>query len=152
MVKCMARATKRSRAIEALEALQNRYGQLAPEAVVEAARDPASPLHGYFLWDDEAAGHEFRMEQARQLIRSVTVRLTIKHRTIDPSRYIHDQRVKPRESVYVDIQYVTAESLVNKTLSAELDRIQGVVARAIRIAQALDKEKEFRALLKKVLR
>ncbi len=47
-------------------------GLLQPESVVEAARSNTSPLHSRFQWDNSIAAHEFRLWQARQLIR-VTV-------------------------------------------------------------------------------
>ena len=44
-------------------------GLLLPEEVVKAARDPSSPLHNNFDWDDTEAAEKWRLEQARQLIR-----------------------------------------------------------------------------------
>jgi len=41
--------------------------------VVEMAFDPDCPLHSYFEWDDGAAAHQYRLSQARQLIRSITI-------------------------------------------------------------------------------
>lgn len=52
-----------------------RDGQLLPAAVVDAARDPASPLHTYFDWDDDSAGEKYRLVQAGMLIRRVKVHL-----------------------------------------------------------------------------
>lgn len=49
-------------------------GVLLPERVVEAARPKESPLHDCFTWDDDKAAHEYRLWQARTLIRT-TVRL-----------------------------------------------------------------------------
>ena len=49
-------------------------GLLQPEAVVEKARPVTSPLHSKFTWDDSEAAHQYRLWQARQLIR-VTVEL-----------------------------------------------------------------------------
>lgn len=49
-------------------------GELVPEAVVEDARDPASPLHSLFEWDDAEAAHQHRLSQARAMIRAVVVR------------------------------------------------------------------------------
>jgi len=46
-----------------------RDGELLPEDVVEAARPPRSPLHSRFTWDDSEAAHQYRLWQARQLIR-----------------------------------------------------------------------------------
>ncbi|HAO99858.1 MAG TPA: hypothetical protein DCQ83_07415 [Fibrobacteres bacterium] len=44
-------------------------GLLKPEQVVEAARDPGSPLHDQFQWDDTAAAEAYRIQQARGLLR-----------------------------------------------------------------------------------
>lgn len=58
---------------EALQALQDRYGQLSPELVVQAAHPARSPLHHYFEWNEHQAAAQYRMVQARQLIRSIQV-------------------------------------------------------------------------------
>jgi len=50
-------------------------GQLRPEGVVDAARDPQSLLHPCFEWDDAVAGEKYRREQASNLIRSIRVLL-----------------------------------------------------------------------------
>lgn len=49
-------------------------GILRPEAVVEYAKNPETALHTRFQWDNRRAGHEYRLWQARQLIR-VSVRM-----------------------------------------------------------------------------
>lgn len=46
-------------------------GLVHPEAVVDSARPKSSPLHSRFEWDDGEAGHQYRLWQARQLIRVV---------------------------------------------------------------------------------
>lgn len=55
-----------------LERIRGRDGLRAP-AVVEAAREEDSPLHGCFIWDDSEAGEAYRLIQARTLIRSVVL-------------------------------------------------------------------------------
>jgi len=50
-----------------------RRGALSADAVVDAARAPASPLHRHFEWNDAKAGHAYRLAQARYLIRSITI-------------------------------------------------------------------------------
>lgn len=47
-------------------------GLLRCEDVVETAKDTNSPLHTLFEWDNNVAGAEYRLWQARQIIR-VTV-------------------------------------------------------------------------------
>ena len=56
-----------------LEALRDVDGGLTADRVVDAASDPAHPLHHRFEWDDGVAGHAHRLAQARGLIRSVRV-------------------------------------------------------------------------------
>jgi hypothetical protein len=46
-------------------------GEITPELVLEDAKDSASPLHDYFEWDDSTAAFEWRLQQARVLIRSI---------------------------------------------------------------------------------
>lgn len=46
-------------------------GELTPQDVVGDARNPNSPLHSYFEWNDGAAAEAYRLHQARGLIRSV---------------------------------------------------------------------------------
>jgi len=43
-------------------------GRLTPPAVVEAARNPRSPLHRHFEWDDAKAAEAYRLDQARAII------------------------------------------------------------------------------------
>lgn len=47
---------------------------ITPEEVVEFARDERTALHRYFEWDDTAAAREYRIDQARRVLRmAVTV-------------------------------------------------------------------------------
>lgn len=48
-------------------------GLLRPSDVVDAARDKRSVLHGSFTWDDTEAAEQYRLWQARQLIRCSVV-------------------------------------------------------------------------------
>ncbi|MEN0652374.1 MULTISPECIES: hypothetical protein [Hyphobacterium] len=50
-----------------------RNGRLTSEAVVEEAKDEASPLHPAFEWDNDRAAHQYRVTQAAHLIRSITL-------------------------------------------------------------------------------
>ncbi len=51
-----------------------RTGELTPARVVAAAEDPKSELHKRFDWDDGEAARNWRLSQARQVIRvAVTV-------------------------------------------------------------------------------
>ena len=56
-----------------LERIYETNGVLTPEAVVDDARPDDAPLHSHFEWDDALAGEQYRLVQARHLIRAVTV-------------------------------------------------------------------------------
>jgi hypothetical protein len=58
---------------ERLAGIYASRGELTPEAVVEEARPADSDLHSRFEWDDSIAGPKYRLQQARELIRSVRV-------------------------------------------------------------------------------
>ncbi len=54
---------------------ESHAGLLNPHVVVDAARDPLSPLHAEFEWDDSEAAELYRLAQAGALVRRM--RLTI---------------------------------------------------------------------------
>lgn len=57
---------------ELLRIAESNSGVLKPEDVVHAAESVTSPLHSHFEWDDSKAAADYRLFQARNLIR-VTV-------------------------------------------------------------------------------
>lgn len=63
--------------IEILDALEAQ-DKLDAEAVVTLASAPDHPLHRYFDWDDETASHQWRLFQARCLIRRPRIRVEVK--------------------------------------------------------------------------
>lgn len=66
-------------------------GELTPEDVVGDARNDNSPLHSFFEWDDGEAAEQFRLQQARGLIRSVV------------AIYTDGERPAVKQKVYVHI-------------------------------------------------
>lgn len=66
-------------------------GDLTSERTVAAAQPKDAPLHPQFTWNDKTAGHQFRLIEARQLIRSVVVvHQDEKGDQVAPeSRYVH---------------------------------------------------------------
>ena len=61
---------------EILQSIAERNGGIiTPSLVLSNASDPANPLHHHFQWDDGVAAHNWRLEQAAQLIRRVRITL-----------------------------------------------------------------------------
>lgn len=56
------------------EDLKNSVG-LTAENLVDASRPEGAPLHNEFEWDDGIAAEEWRKEQARYIIRHLTVKI-----------------------------------------------------------------------------
>jgi len=48
-------------------------GELSAEGVLLDARLAQSPLHSFFEWDDSEAAQQYRLAQARLMIRSVAI-------------------------------------------------------------------------------
>jgi hypothetical protein len=58
---------------EALQGIYEKHGALTPHLVVTTFRPKTHPCHGSLNWDDKAAAEAHRLDQARALIRSVTI-------------------------------------------------------------------------------
>lgn len=56
-----------------LKQIEEEEGVLDPHSVIEHARSEYSPIHDRFTWDDTEAAIQYRLQQARQLIREVTI-------------------------------------------------------------------------------
>jgi hypothetical protein len=76
----------RAKVIAELKRIANSSnGILLPEEVVDAARSPSSILHKSFTWEDTEAAHQYRLWQARTLIRT-TIRYVQINRDTRPAR------------------------------------------------------------------
>ena len=70
---------------------------LKPEDVVKEAEDENSPLHPYFTWDDDEASRQWRLHQARALIRHIVVIMPDDKEEAAISKYVslRNDRKKP---------------------------------------------------------
>lgn len=74
-----------------IEMLREKFkGEITPEDILADARNDNSPLHSFFEWDDGAAAHQYRLQQARGLIRSVVAIYTQEDRPATRIKaYVH---------------------------------------------------------------
>jgi len=86
-----------------------RGDDLYPEDVVKDARRKNSPLYSCFEWDNKKAAHEYRLIQARTLIRSLEVKYEEGDYEITVMPFVS---VKPGPSTpsYTDIRVVMGDS------------------------------------------
>lgn len=134
-------------------ALLERNGRLTADDVVEAARDPKSPLHHYFTWDDAQAAHARRIDEARSLIRSVRVVVTYESSKIAVPRYVRDTARDDDVQGYVTAEQIRREPQNAKSLLRyEFSRASAHVARAVEIAKSIGLEPETRRIAKSIER
>lgn len=97
----------------ALEQIRTTHaGHLLPEDVVTEAADDKSPLHAAFTWDDAKAAHEFRLREARFLIRNVLVAAS-EDETPTPAYYnVSVKRTDDESDRYYQSSVVIAQSPV----------------------------------------
>lgn len=60
-------------AVTELERIRARDGSLRAESVLEEAIPETAPLHPAFLWNDQQAAHEYRLQTARKVVKAVRV-------------------------------------------------------------------------------
>jgi hypothetical protein len=99
--------------------------RMHPPHVINAARDPDSPLHKFFLWDNTKAAEEFRLIQARQLI--ATVRITIPDSAVGERTIRAYHSLRSEQSGYRHMEDIVdapdlLESLVSQ-FASDLERI-----------------------------
>ena len=54
-----------------LQRIEEKYNGEDPHHIVKEAESKTSPIHNAFEWDNTVAGHNWRLQQARLLIRAV---------------------------------------------------------------------------------
>jgi hypothetical protein len=139
---------------EALLALADLHqGRVTPEMVVEAARDPGSPLHSAFTWDDAQAAHEHRLAQARVLLRRVRVEIETDARLIRVPYFTRDPEAAPQEQGYISLPRLRAqEDTARAALVAAFSRAARALEDARSLAEALGLSEEVDAVLRNVTR
>lgn len=100
-------ATNISGVQQVAQALYDAHGRVETKALVDAARAKDSPAHSAFEWDNRKAGEEFRLIQARQYLRRVTI-----VREDAPERLIHVPKVIKEGADSHDGHYQVASVLV----------------------------------------
>lgn len=80
-------------------------GQITAEKFLKDAKRKNSPTHGYFEWDNNRAAQEYRLEQARLLIRSVDI-IVISDGKEFETRAFHHIKINEDETAYVSTNVI----------------------------------------------
>jgi len=104
-----------------LRKIRDEYGDLRRRTIVNVARDPDHPLHSRFEWDDRVAGDKYRLVQAGELIRSVTVKYTDRG---GEAREIHEWHSVVRDGAraYEPVDEIAEDPVTMKILLREMQR------------------------------
>jgi hypothetical protein len=117
-----------------LDLLRQQFkGELTPPDVVTDARNPNSPLHPFFEWDDTAAAEAHRLSQARGLIRAVV------------AVYVSEDKPATRMKAFVHIPEPGAEHYRDAVHALSQDRTRAMVLERA-LAELVAWKKRYREL------
>jgi hypothetical protein len=124
-------------AMDVMQALAKANGgTITPEALVDAARDKESPLHEYFEWDDATAAHQYRLEQARRMIRACHVKEIIRKETLEIPYFVKDPAIDQNEPGYRETAKVaTDEDFAQTMILREIISARGQLKRVSNFAK-----------------
>lgn len=101
---------------EHLEMLRQKFkGELTPKDVLDDARHDNSPLHSFFEWDDGAAAEQYRLQQARGLIKAVV------------AIYVRDDKPALRTKMFVHVPEPQAPHYRETTHALSMRRTRALV-------------------------
>lgn len=131
-------------AIARIRQLETPDGTITPQTVIDDAKDPASPLHEHFEWDDTKAAHAYRIDQARELIRSVRLVITNTESVVRTVAYVRNPNLPAHEAGYVStFRLRQSPDDARAALRAELARAANAMERAREVARSLGLEREI---------
>lgn len=112
---------------ERLDYLNKLHGKLTAEIIVKDATPKDSVLHPVFEWNNRVAAHQYRLEQARHLLRSIVV--------VNPE----SEKPKPIRAFVVVAEEAEKQEVYIPTMKALQDENyrKQVLARALAELQAL---------------
>lgn len=137
---------------EALLEIRNERGELTPDAVVEVAKDPDSPLHKYFEWSDSGAAHKYRVYQARNLIKRVRVDVNITKTEVRPvPAYVESPSKDGGAQGYSYTPELKKDpDAAWKAVQRELDYANRALERARNVAIALDMQDRIAEVIDRI--
>jgi len=127
-------------------------GSLEPERVVDAARNPNSSMHGQFNWDDTDAAHQYRISQARALIKRVkvnviraddtVVRVSSYIRSASGAGYESTQQVAVNYADRVTVMLITLASCATMLRNLAAPEVDDIIDQIQELRQYLLSERE----------
>lgn len=114
---------------EELMRIRDEHGKVEATLVVEEARPKESPLHPAFEWRDKIAGEQWRLWQARSLIRSVHVVSNQNPEEPPAQAFVHIPKTAEESGYYQSVE-LAAQNIDEAALA--LKELKGKVDAAIK--------------------
>ena len=98
---------------EVMEQLgKDKNGVVKPTEIVEAARAPTSPIHGFFDWDNDTAAEKYRLVQARGYVNNLEVEVKFKKGSGKQKAYfsVREGKGKKPKKAYVTVERALTEN------------------------------------------
>jgi hypothetical protein len=128
----------------ALMAIREKRGHLTAPDVVEEARPKKSALHQYFEWNDASAAEQYRLEQARHLVRSVIITQTDEHGDIRPIRAfakVTTEDINSYEPIHVVLNDAELRAQVLRVVRSEIQSLREKV-KAYKVDEVVESHME----------
>ena len=143
-----------------LESLERERGCVSPEAVVESARPSTSVIHKAFEWSNKVAADQYRLEQARLLLRSLEIRIEnpLSEEPLSVRAYLNAEPEDDGDCVYFSLETIRNDdalkaqvlSQVRRDISAarsKLNALESVFAELLPLANLLESAQELAGAL-----
>lgn len=137
-----------------LSEISEKRGFITPKIVVKDAESKSSPLHSYFDWNDTIAAKRWRIEQAKYLLRTISVTIVSENKpairhffSITPTKEMKTDEIR----VYVPVSAVMSNKDSRKEVIAyALRELEGWTQRYSQYSELFGVIKEIKARMKKV--
>ncbi len=138
-------------AIPELERIAEKSGRkITAEDVLKDAKPKESLLHAAFEWDDTEAAHQYRLEQARLLIRSVRVVVGEKEE-VEIRLFYNVQDADEGSAYYPAVRVLNEKELHQKALAQACKLLYGVLAQYDQLSELKTVRKALERVQKKFL-
>lgn len=105
---------------EIAELMESKGGKLTPYEVLIEAKKKNSVLHRFFEWNNTKAAEEYRLSQARYLMRQIVEVVVFDHTETEQRSFFSVTDKKTNTAVYVTVRTATSVKDYRKEL---IDRI-----------------------------
>jgi len=119
-----------------IERIKEKRGGITPQLLMIESKRKKSPLHNCFEWDDSKAAEEFRIVQAREILRFLVVEIESDDEQEEPRTvraYIAPSSVGKEENTsYLTIEDVCKDDELSAAYLRQLHRELRIISNKIR--------------------